>query len=294
MHSTVTRGMLLGLAGVLMFSLTLPLTRIAVAAIDARWLALARAEVAALFAAAILWASGQRWPERRHWPALACVAFGVVLGFPLFSSLAMRSTDAAHGSVIVGLLPLLTAIVAARIAGERPGRRFWAATAAGSTVVVAFALREGAGSLQAGDVALLGAVATGAIGYAWGGRLARELGGWQTICWALILAAPILLIPTLWLSWTLDFSAAGPAHWLSFAYISLFSQLIGFFAWYGGMALGGVARVSQVQLLQLFFSLIFAASLVGERVGALTWLTAGIIVAILVVARGAPIRSRVG
>lgn len=289
-RSRTTRGMLLGLAGVLMFSLTLPLTRLAVAGIDAYWLALARAEVAAVLAGIVLWATGQRRPQRRHWPALGGVAFGVVLGFPLFSSIAMRTTDAAHGAIIVGLLPLATAIIAARIAGERPSRRFWAAALTGSAVVIGFALRNGAGTLSAGDLAMLGAVGTGAIGYAWGGRLARELGGWQTICWALVFAAPLLLVPTLWLSLRADFSAAGALHWLCFGYISVFSQLVGFFAWYGGMALGGVARVSQVQLLQLFFSLIFAAALVGERVDAATWLTAGAVVAIVVIARGAPVR----
>lgn len=284
-----TRGMLLGLAGVLIFSLTLPMTRIAVADLDPLWLALARAEGAAALSALVLAITRQPWPGRRDWPGLAWVAGGVVLGFPLFSSISMRTTEASHGAVVVGLLPLTTAAVAAGFGGERPGPRFWVAAAVGSTLVAAYALRNGVGEVGVGDLAMLAAVLAGAIGYARGGHAAKTLGGWQTICWALVFAAPVLLLPTLWLSARVPFTGVSPGAWAAFAYVTVFSQFVGFFAWYGGMVLGGVARVSQVQLLQLFFTLVFAAWIAGERVDALTWIVAGLVVGIVAVARRAPV-----
>jgi drug/metabolite transporter (DMT)-like permease len=286
-----TRGMLLGLAGVLMFSLTLPMTRIAVAELDPLWLALARAEGAAALAAIVLVATRQRWPSPREWRALAWVAACVVLGFPLFSSIAMRTSEASHGAVIVGLLPLATAGFAAAFGSERPGRRFWVAAAIGSAVVAAFALRDGIGRIGTGDLSMLLAVLAGAIGYARGGEAAKALGGWQTICWALLLAAPLLLAPTLWLTLRAPLATVSGGAWLGFAYVTVFSQFIGFFAWYGGMALGGVARVSQVQLLQLFFTLVFAAWIAGESVGPLNWGVATLVVAIVAVARRAPVAA---
>jgi len=289
--SSETRGMLLGLVAVAMFAMTLPMTRLAVAELDPVWLAFARAEGAALLAAAALLASGSPLPARRHWPALAATAGGVVVGFPLFSSIAMRHTDASHGAVITGLMPLATALIATRLAGERPSRGFWLAAIAGSLVVCGFALREGAGSVGAGDLAMLAAVATGAAGYAWGGRLARELGGWQTIAWVLVFSAPVLALPTLWLSLRTDLASVGPAAWSGFLWVTVFSQFVGFFFWYGGMAIGGVARVSQVQLLQLFLTLVFAAWVGGERVDAWTWAVAAAVVAIVAAGRRAPVAA---
>lgn len=289
--SAETRGMLLGLVGVAMFAMTLPMTRFAVAELDPVWLAFARAEGAALLAALVLLARGAPRPPRRLWPAIAATAGGVVIGFPLFSSIAMRYTDASHGAVITGLMPLATALIASRLAGERPSRGFWLAAIAGSLLVCGFALRAGSGSLGAGDAAMLVAVVTGAAGYAWGGRLARELGGWQTIAWVLVFSAPVLALPTLWLSLRADLASAGPAAWVGFAWVTIFSQFVGFFFWYGGMALGGVARVSQVQLLQLFMTLVFAAWIGGERVDVATWLVAAAVVAIVAVGRRAPVAA---
>jgi drug/metabolite transporter (DMT)-like permease len=287
------RGMLLALVGVVMFGATLPATRIAVAEFDPWWLAFARAELAAALAAVALIVTGQRRPTRKQWPGLALTALGVVLGFPLFSSIAMRSADASHAAVVNGLLPFATVIAATLRSGERPAASFWLAALAGSAVVAAFALRNGGGTLAPGDWAMLAAVAGGALGYAEGGRLARSLGGWQTIAWALIVAAPILALPALWLSFSQPFASASPRAWAGFLYVSVFSQLIGFLFWYGGMAIGGVARVSQVQLLQLFFTLIFAWWLLDERVDTITWLVAGVVVALIAVGRRAPVRRAV-
>lgn len=287
-----TRGMLIGLGGVIAFSLTLPMTRISVTQLDPTWHALARAAGAGALAAIVLRITGQRRPAREHWPDLAAVIAGVVLGFPWLSSIAMRLTDASHGAVITGLLPLATVIAAASRSHERPSPRFWLAAVAGSAVVVAYALYHGDGRLTPGDLAMLGAVAAGAIGYAAGGRLARTLGGWQTISWALVGALPLLLPPLAWLTAAQDFSIVGARAWGGFAYVTVMSQFVGFFFWYGGMAIAGIARVSQVQLLQLFFTLVASAWLAGEQVDASTWIVALIVVALVAFGRRAPIRRQ--
>ena len=284
------RGMSVALVGVIMFGATLPATRVAVAQFDPWWLALARVELAALLAGAALWLTGQRPPAREHWPGLALTALGVVVGFPLFSSLAMRSVPASHGAVVAGLLPFATVVAATLRSGERPALAFWAAAAAGSALVVGFALRNGGGTLHPGDWAMLAAVIAGALGYAEGGKLARVLGGWQTIAWALVASAPVLVLPTAWLTLSQPLATAGTSAWAGFLYVAIFSQLIGFLFWYGGMAIGGVARVSQVQLLQLFFTLIFAWLLLDEPVDRATWAVAILVVALIWIGRRAPVR----
>jgi drug/metabolite transporter (DMT)-like permease len=194
------------------------------------------------------------------------VALGCVLGFPLLSSIAMRSVPASHGAVLAGLLPLATALYAALRGYERPSTGFWFVALLGTGLVVAFALRQGGGHLLPADLLMFGAVVSAAAGYAEGGRLARTLGGQEVICWALVLAA----VPAAVLLLALEgdqlarLGAVGPASWLGFGYVTTFSMFIGFFFWYRGLALGGVARVGQVQLLQPFLTLAGAALLLGE------------------------------
>jgi drug/metabolite transporter (DMT)-like permease len=264
--SEETRGMLLGLAGVAIFSLTLPFTRMAVAGLDPLFVALGRALVAAVLAAA--WLAWRRapLPPRDALPALALVAGGCIIGFPWLTSIAMRTLPAAHGAVLVGVLPLATAACAALGGHERPSAGFWAMSLLGSALVVGFALRQSGGSLQAADLAMFAAVLLAAAGYAAGGRLAQRMGGQQVICWALLLAAPLLLPLLLWHSWgqAEAMLRAGARAWAGFAYVSVFSMFIGFFFWYRGMALGGVARVGQVQLVQPFLSLLGASLVLGE------------------------------
>jgi len=261
------RGMLLGLAGVAIFSLTLPCTRLAVRQLDPAFVALGRALVAALLAAAWLgWRRAPRPPRSALLPLLA-VAAGCVVGFPWLTSIAMQTLPAAHGAVLVGILPLATALCAVLRGGERPSPAFWGAALAGSLLVVGFALRQGGGSLHAADALMLVAVALGALGYAEGGRLAQALGGQQVICWALLLSVPLVLPLAAVLGWQhrASFAGAGAVAWAAFAYVSVGSMFIGFFFWYRGMALGGVARVGQMQLLQPFLTLAGAALLLGER-----------------------------
>ncbi|MYM24564.1 EamA family transporter [Duganella sp. FT135W] len=279
--------MLLGLIGVAIFSLTLPFTRLAVGAgtsadgLSPMFVALGRALAAAVLAGGWLYWKRAPLPPRSALPALAMVAIGCVIGFPWLTSVAMRSLPAAHGAVLVGVLPLATAMFAALLGGEKPSKGFWIMAILGSVLVAGFALRQSGGTLHAADIAIFLAVLLAAMGYAAGGCLSQTLGGQQTICWALVLAAPLLLPVVGWLAWheAPQIAHASAAAWTGFAYVSVFSMFIGFFFWYRGMALGGVARVGQVQLVQPFLSVLAATVVLGE---ALEWQT--VIFAIAVIA----------
>ena len=275
-----------GALGVLAFSFTLPATRLAVHDLDATVVGLGRALVAALLAGAVLAARHEPLPAARHLPSLAVVALGVVVGFPLGTSLALAHVPAAHGAVIVGLLPAATAAMAVVRARERPSVRFWIAVAAGLVAVLAFAASQGAGRPQAGDLLILLAVALGALGYAEGGALAREIGGWRVICWALALSAPFLAPVVAWKVAQTGLHG-GLNAWLGFAYVSVFSMFLGFFAWYRGLARGGVARIGQLQLAQPVLTLLWSALILGERFGP------GTVVAALAVLSCAAITQRV-
>jgi drug/metabolite transporter (DMT)-like permease len=261
--------MLLGLVGVAIFSLTLPFTRLAVAELDPVLVALGRAVVAAAASALLLWYVKAPRPTPRQWRALAITAAGVVVGFPVFSSIAMRYVPASHGAIVIGILPLATALVGALRFGERPSTGFWVAACGGSVLVVAYALMRGGGELHLADLALFAAVLAAAMGYAEGARLSQAMGGQQVISWALLLSMPLLLPATLWLAWRHGLQAS-PQAWFGFAYVSLFSMFIGFFFWYKGLALGGIARVGQVQLLQPFLTLLGASLILGETLDAAT------------------------
>lgn len=275
-------GMLLGLIGVAMFSLTLPFTRMAVADLDPAFVALGRAVTAACCAALWLGWNKAPWPPRSALLPLACVAGGCIIGFPWLTSIAMRSVPATHGAVLIGVLPLATAVWAALRGGERPSAGFWCMAVLGTALVAGFALHGSGGSLRPADLALLAAVLLAAMGYAEGGRLAQRLGAPQVISWALVLSAPVLAPVVAWLLWhdAAHIAAAGARAWTGFAYISLFSMFIAFFFWYRGMALGGVARVGQVQLVQPFLTMLGAALLLGE---ALEWTTLLFALAVIVV-----------
>lgn len=279
-------GLWLGLIGVIAFSGTLPATRLAVAWLDPVFVGLGRALVAAVLAAVVLAATRTPIPPRALWPRLGVVALGVVAGWPVLTALAMRHVPAAHGAVVAGLLPLATALAGAWLAHERPRRKFWGWALFGSAVVVAFALWEGGGALQPADLLLAGAVAAAAIGYAEGARLSRILGGWQVICWVLILAAPFVVIPT-WLTFDARSLTAPWAAWAAFAYVAVISQFLGFFVWYRGLALGGIAVVGQTQLLQPFLTIIASAWLLAESVSAATYISAALVIAAIAMGRRA-------
>ena len=264
--SRETSGMLLGLAGVAIFGMTFPATRLAVADLPPVFIALGRAVAAALLAA--MWLAWKRasFPPRAAMLPLALVSLGCIIGFPWLTSIALRTLPASHGAVLVGILPLATAAFSALRGNEKPSAGFWLTALAGTALVVAFALHQSGGSFHMADLLMFGAVILAAIGYTEGARLARTMGGQQVISWALVLSAPVLAPLALWLSWPHAgaIANAGLAAWLGFAYVAAFSMYIGFFFWYGGMARGGIARVGQVQLVQPFFTLAGAWLILGE------------------------------
>lgn len=290
--SEETRGMLLGLVGVAMFSLTLPFTRMAVADLDPSFVALGRALVAAALGAIWLRWNRVALPPRTALLPLALVSLGCVIGFPWLTSIALRTLPASHGAVLVGILPLATALFSALRGNEKPSPGFWIMALLGSGIVIGFALRQSGGSFHRADLLMFGAVALGALGYAEGGRLAQTMGGQAVISWALVLSAPLVVPLVLWLSWPqLDTIAqAGVRAWIGFAYVSIFSMFIGFFFWYRGMASGGIARVGQVQLVQPFMTLAGAALLLGEPLEPSYFLFA--LAVIVVVAAGRKMQVR--
>ena len=289
-------GTAFGLAGVLTFSLTLPFTRLAVRDLDPLFVGSGRAVVAALLAAVLLSARRVPRPSRAQLARLLVVAAGVVAGFPLLTSAALRSVPASHGAVVIGVLPLATAVAAAVRGRERPPLRFWLAGAAGLVAVLGF-LATGTGGFGrpgAADVLLLGAVALAALGYAEGGLLAREIGAWQTICWALLIALPVMVPLAVVGAVRGGLTAtahAGAGAWLAFGYLSVFSMFLGFFAWYRGLAIGPLTSVSQLQLLQSVFTLAWSALFFGEDVGAWVWTAAAAVLLCALAATRARIRA---
>jgi drug/metabolite transporter (DMT)-like permease len=274
-------GLVFGFLGVLAFSFTLPFTRIAVEQLDPLFIGAGRALVAAALAAVVLAATRQRLPRGARWIRLGVVAVGVVAGFPLLTSFALQTVPAAHGAVVIGLLPAATAVAAVIRAKERPSIAFWIASGAGVLAVIAFIALAGGGldGLHPSDLLLLGAVVLAAIGYAEGALLSRELGSWQTICWALVVALPVMVPLTAVSLAQRGWPQADAPHWLAFGYLALVSMFLGFFAWYRGLAIGPIAQVSQIQLVQPVLTIVWSALIVGERLDVLVWLGALVVVA---------------
>ncbi len=287
-----SKGMWLGFFGIAIFSLTLPATRFITPYFDPLFIGLGRASVAAVIAAIILFIFKQPKPNKQQIKGLAITALGVVIGFPVLTSWAMETVDASHAGVVIALLPLFTALFGALIAGERPSIRFWIIGFIGAAIVTSYALLQGNLSIQKGDLLLLAGSLLGALGYAVGGQLSQQLGGWQVICWVLVLSFPFIIIPTLLAQ--PDNLAAIPINiWLSFTYLALMSQLFGFFLWYKGLAIGGIARVSQVQLSQPFLTIIASLILLGEHFDLITIIFAIAIVLVIAISRKMPITVKV-
>jgi drug/metabolite transporter (DMT)-like permease len=274
-------GWINGFIGVLIFSGSLPATRVAVMDLDPVFLTVVRAAIAGLLGLALLLMFREKRPERGDLFSLCIVAFGVVIGFPLLTALALQHVTAAHSIVFIGLLPLATAIFGVIRGGERPRPAFWIFSCLGSALVAGFAMTQGFSASPVGDLLMLAAVVACGLGYAEGAKLSRKLGGWQVISWALVLSLPIMLVlaavtvpPT--------FEAVSVPAWISLAYVSLFSMLIGFIFWYRGLAQGGIAAVGQLQLLQPFFGLGLAAMLLHEQVSAIMIaVTAGVVLCVV-------------
>lgn len=254
-----------GLIGVIIFSGSLPATRVAVADIAPLFLTGARAVIAGLLGGALLFAMRAARPARSDLLSLAIVAFGVVIGFPLFTALALQHVTSAHSIVFIGLLPLSTALFGVWRGGERPKPAFWVFSLLGAATVTGFALLNSNGGSMAGDLYMLAAIVVCGLGYAEGAKLSRRLGGWQVISWALLLSLPVMAV-LMALNWPARFDGIGIPAWTGLAYVSVFSMLVGFIFWYRGLALGGIAGVGQLQLLQPFFGLVLAGLLLQEPV----------------------------
>jgi len=275
--------LLLAALGVLTFSFTLPMTKIAVRGLDPIVAALGRAAVASVLAAIALVATRSALPTRAQAGRLLWVVGGVVVGFPMLSAYALHHTDSSHGSVVNGLLPLATAGFAVIRAGERPSARYWACSFVGFAAVIGFVVDQGGRRLHLADLLLVLAVVAAAIGYTEGALLAREIGGWQVICWALVLAAPVV--------WTVSIVAAvrtgldaTAGQWAAFGYTAVFSMFLGFLAWYTGLARAGIAKAGQLQLAQPALSIMWGWPLLGETLTAPAVVT--VVVVLLAVAAG--------
>jgi len=258
-------GILWGLLAVLAFSLTVPLTRIAAPIFGGVVAGLGRAALAAMLAGAFLVATSQPRPALRDLPVLIAVGLGLFVGYPLFLSLGLETVPSIHGAVTSGLLPLATAVAATALAGERPPLMFWIGTLSGVLVVMTFAITQGGGTIVPGDAWLLCAVGSAGVGNSSGGLIARKIGGWQTICWALLVVSPITFGAVLHDSARLTLHAPFAA-WMSLLYLGTVSSLLAFFAWVKGLSIGGIARIGQLQLIQTFTILPFSAMLLGEPI----------------------------
>ena len=287
--SDESKGMFLGLVGVVLFGLTLPATRFIIPYFEPVFIGLGRAVIASFVAALLLIATKQTRPSRNQFYQLLGVASGVVVGFPILSAWAMQTVPASHGGVVLGVLPLATAIVGSVVSNEKPSVAFWICGIVGSAFVIAYSLLQGVGEFQTGDFFLLGAIVSAATGYALGGKLSKEIGGWQVICWALVISFPFIIVPA-WLEAPQDAVGSLPLNViLSFLYLALVSQLFGFFFWNKGLALGGVARVSQTQLLQPIVTLVASALLINETINVQTIVFATLVIVTVAIGKKMPI-----
>ncbi len=291
MRSRETIGLLLGVVGVVIFGATLPATRIAVPFLDPVFLTAGRAAVAGLLAVAVLAVLRRPLPPRAAMPRIAAASLLLVGGFPVFSGFAMQTVPASHGAVVIGIMPLATAVLGAVLLRERPSPAFWVAALIGSAIIVVFSLRDGGGRIQPGDLLLVGAIASASLGYVISADLSRTMPGWEVISWAVVVALPAS-VPVAWWTAPADVAAVPLEAWAAFAYLGVMSQYLGFFAWNAGLAMGGVSRVSQVQLLQTFVTFGIAAVIAGERVDVWTWLAAAAVCAVVLIGRRARIRER--
>ncbi|NKY97815.1 DMT family transporter [Nocardiopsis alborubida] len=249
--------------GVLGFSFTLPSTAWALEGFGPWSVAVVRCALAAVLAGCCLAAVRAPLPDRVHWRGIAVVSLGCVAAFPVLSTLALQVSSTSHAAVVIGLLPITTAVFAMRRGSVRPSRRFWVAAVCGAAAVVAFALVRSGGTPGLADLYLLGALVLCAAGYAEGGRLAAHLPGWQVIAWALVAAAPVTVPAALW-ALAAEPVDAVPRALVGMAYLGAVSQFGAFVVWYRGMGAMGVARASQLQLAQPLLTLVWAFLLVGE------------------------------
>lgn len=283
MHSKkrYSRGWVNGFIGMLIFSGSLPATRVAVLDLSPEFVTTARASIAGILSLVVVLLFREKLPNKSQLLPLTITAGGVVIGFPLLSALALQYITSAHSLVFIGILPLTTAIFGVLRNRERPHPAFWLFSLVGAALVVGYALFKGVAASPTGDVLMFFAVILCGLGYAEGAKLTKVIGGWQVISWALVLSLP-LMVPLMFYYTPPSFSNISPQAWIGLGYISVFSMFIGFIFWYKGLAQGGIAAVGQLQLLQPFFGLALASTLLHEKVSFLMIaVTAGVILCVM-------------
>ncbi|MED1467025.1 DMT family transporter [Bacillus salipaludis] len=291
MENNMKKGMLIGFIGIVCFSLTLPATRIAVPYFGETIVGLGRTVIAAIIVSIIFIIKKESLPNKKQWKSLGIVAAGAVLAFPLLTTFAMKSLPVSHGAIEVALLTLATAGFAMCRGGERPSKRYWIASIIGAIAVLIYAVYLGLGQLQNGDVALIVAVLILGLSYAEGGKLSKELGSWQVIAWAILIGAPFFIIPV-GFSLSVTMLQAPIEAWISLFYLAVVSQFLAYVAWYGGMSLGGIARVGQIQYLQPFLMIGFSVLFLGESITWLTIVLAIIVVICVIIGKNAPVLKK--
>ena len=279
-----TKGMLIGFIGILIFSLTLPVSKIAVLSFNPYFIAFGRATLAGLVALAYLAYKKESLPSKIDFGKYVVIALGVVFGFPIFTTVAMTQGSSSHGAVILGMMPLATTVIGVIRFKERPSLGFWLVSLMGATLVVIYALLKNSGSFTYIDGLLVLGGICACVGYVEGGELSRRMNPRAVISWALVISLPINIVAS-FLTFNLEYINAGDVAWISFVYLSLFPMFLGFFFWYEGLAIGGIARVSQVQLIQPFCTLLAASVLLGDPITAMNLVFAVLVVSTVILGK---------
>ena len=279
-----TKGMLIGFVGILVFSLTLPISKIAVVSFSPYFIAFGRASLAGLVALVYLSYKKVAFPSKTDLAKLAVIAMGVVFGFPIFTTVAMKEGSSSHGAVILGMMPLATTVIGVIRFKERPSIGFWLVSMLGAGLVITYAFLKGSGSFTYIDGLLVLGGICACIGYVEGGELSRKMNPRTVISWALVISLPINLVMT-YFTFSSSYLNADVIAWTSFVYLSLFPMYLGFFFWYEGLAIGGIARVSQVQLIQPFCTLLASSFFLGDHLTAMNMVFAFLVVSTVILSK---------
>lgn len=285
-----TKGMLIGFVGILIFSLTLPVSKIAVLSFDPYFIAFGRALLAGLVAMAYLIYKKEPLPQKKDFAKFAVIALGVVFGFPIFTTVAMTQGSSSHGAVILGMMPLATTVIGVIRFKERPSLGFWLVSLLGAFLVVMYALLQNSGSFTNVDILLVLGGICACIGYVEGGELSRKINPRAVISWALVISLPINIVMT-YATFDMSYLYVGTWPWITFIYLSLFPMFLGFFFWYEGLAVGGIARVSQVQLIQPFCTLLAASILLGDSLTLMNVVFAVLVISTVILGKRMLVKS---
>ena len=282
--SIETKGMLIGFIGIAIFSLTLPFTQMAVNEMSPFFLAFGRASIAGICALILLIFNKSKFPNRVQIKKLIIIVVGVVYGFPIFTSIAMTTLPSSHSGIVLGILPLAMSLFAAIKYKEKPSLSFWLTSIFGTFMVISYTFMDNDGSLMIEDLWLLFAILFAAIGYSEGGILSKEMGSIAVISWALVISLPLNLFAS-YVFYETSYATISFQAFMSLMYVGLFSMFIGFFFWYKGIAIGGISRVGQVQLIQPFLTIIGAYFLTNEKITFLNILFALIVLIVIIIGR---------